>query len=79
MSEVYGAFNGAIDFLSGLWDSFMGFDSETMLLVGIVIGFAIALVLGFVAQSTRNPDKGSKSEERKLLAGSVGQSQNMCA
>ena len=79
MSEVYGAFEGTMDFVSGLWNGFMGFDSETLLLVGIVIGFALALTLGFAAQYKRNPENRAKSEERKLLKGSVGQSQNMCA
>jgi hypothetical protein len=77
MSEVYGALEGAVDFVLKLWDSFMGFDSETLLLAGVVIGFTLALTLGLIAQYSRNPERQPKSQD--ALVGSVGQSQNMCA
>jgi hypothetical protein len=77
MSEVYGALEGAVDFVLKLWDNFMSFDSETLLLAGVVIGFALALTLGLIAQYSRNPEKQPKSQD--ALAVSFGQSQNMCA
>ena len=76
MIEVYGALEGAIDFVIDLWREFMAFDSETLLLTGIVIGFALALVLGFVSQRVKNPQPRSKPEDSTVV-GSVGQ--NMCA
>jgi hypothetical protein len=78
MSEVYGALEGAADLVIKIWDNFMSFDSETLLLAGIIIGFALALTLGLIAQYSRNPDKKPKSKDSNLV-GSVGQSQNMCA
>ena len=78
MSEVYVALEGAADFVIKIWDNFMSFDSETLLLAGIIIGFALALTLGLIAQYSRNPGKRPKSQDSNLV-GSVGQSQNMCA
>jgi hypothetical protein len=77
MSEVYGALEGAVDFVIKLWDYFMGFDSEVLLLAGIIIGFALALSLGLATQYSRKPEKQPNSQDN--FVGSVGQSQNMCA
>ncbi|MBU7004372.1 MAG: hypothetical protein HXS50_02310 [Theionarchaea archaeon] len=77
MFEVYGALEGAADFATKLWDNFMGFDSEVLLLSGIIIGFALALALGLIAQYSRNPVRQPKSQDN--FVGSMGQSQNMCA
>jgi len=76
VTEVYGALEGAIDFVIDLWGEFMASDSETLLLTGTVIGFALALVLGFVSQRVKNPQARPKPEDTNVT-GSVGQ--NMCA
>ena len=67
---------GILGTLSDLLGSFLQADGLTLLLLGMLIGFAMAMVLGSVARGRRGllrPESPDRSRDESSM-GSIGQS-----